>query len=583
MPPAPSFLSPSVVTHALRLHSSRSAPLVLALVVLANAGSTTITVDFTATANGEGLHTLTPGDVTLRLNGRSRAVTSLQLVRLGGGPIDPLPAPFRTNLPSVTARTILFVVDARSIRPGREALLREAVREFAAALEPLDRVALALLPYDGIVLDFTTNHTKFLQQAMALTGQATRTETPSDFACRSRVTLDSLRQLLVGLSGGVGPTTIVFVSSALSGPVRDALNTRFPGQCEVLSVLYQDIADAAVAARARLYVVEPEDAPATGANRAGLEHLAGVAQGQIIPLAGAGRSGLVRLVTETSTFYLLTFEATREERNGLPHRLEIRAVRPGVTIHAHREVFIPKIAANAPVIRRIAADLLADPRPYRDIPLRGTLYLARNLEAGTVTVIPLAEVPGPASDVESAAIGLYTADGRLVAQWASRPSEEVAVPVTSKFDVPVGRYRVRIAVVSSDGRAGVLDQDLDAVLEGRGPWQVSSLLLGLTREGGFTPRLQFTDEPVAIGMVEIYGPTSSSAMVSFELARSPEGPAIVSVPGTFTRTPDGSRVISTGALPIGGFLPGRWLVRAVITANGLPPLRVSRTLDKVAR
>jgi hypothetical protein len=108
-------------------------------------------------------------------------------------------------------------------------------------------------------------------------------------------------------------------------------------------------------------------------------------------------------------------------------------------------------------------------------------------------------------------------------------------------------------------------------------------MLGLSRGGRFVPTLQFADEPVAIGMVEVFGPTPAAGLVSFEIAQTLDGPALVTVPGTLTATSDPLRHVSTGALPIGGFGPGRWVVRAVVTPGGLSPLRVVRTLEKVAR
>lgn len=546
----------------------------------AGPGSTSITIDFTAREAGEPVHDLTAADLTLRVNGRPRTITSLQLVHLGGPALDVLPPAFATNRPTVAGRTILFVADWPSVRAGRETVLRNAVRAFARSLDPADRVALAAVPYDGLIVNFTTNHGEVMDRLIAGAGRALRAEGASEFACRSRVTLESIRGLLEGLSGGVGPTTVVLLSSALAGPVRDAPATRFPGQCELRPVLFQDVADAATAARARVYVVEPEDAPNSGAARAGLEHLAGVTRGELLTLAGATTDGLARIIDDTRTFYLLTFDAAPNERNGSRHRVELRSVRPSVSIDVHPEVFIPRASADMPVTRRIAADLLTDPRHFRDLTLRGTMYLSRDADAAKVRVVPMVE-PVDAAVLESAAIGVYAADGTLVAQWASAPGGPVNSPVAGALSVATGRYRVRVAATTKDGRAGVLDQDLDAILDGRGRWVVSSLVLGLSREGVFVPRLQFSNEPVAIGRVEIFGPAPPQGLVRFELARTPEGPAVVSVAGTLTPTDDPGRHISTGALPIGGFLPGRWIVRAVVAPEGVAPLRVYRTLEKV--
>lgn len=544
-------------------------------------GSASVTIDFTAREAGEAVHDLTAGDLTLRVNGRQRTITSLQLVHLGGRSIDVLPPPFATNRPTVAGRTILFVADWPSIRAGRETALRNAVRAFSRSLDPADRVALAVVPYDGLIVNFTTNHAEVIDRLMTGAGRALRAEGGSEFACRSRVTLEAIRGLLEGLSGGVGPTTVVLLSSALAGPVRDAPATQFPGQCELRPVLFQDVADAANMARARVYVVEPEDAPPSGAARAGLEHLAGVTRGDLLTLAGAGADGLLPVIEDTRTFYLLTFDAEPNERNGSRHRVDLRTSRPSVSIEVHPEISIPRAFTDAPITRRIAADLLTDPRHFRDLTLRGTMYLSRDVDTTKVRVVPMVEPVDATEVLESAAIGVYDADGTLVAQWASPPGGPVTSPIAGALSVATGRYRVRVAATTKDGRSGVLDQDLDAILDGRGRWVVSSLVLGLSREGVFVPRLQFSNEPVAIGRVEIFGPAPPQGLVRFELARTPEGPAIVSVAGTITPTDDPGRHISTGALPIGGFLPGRWIVRAVVAPEGVAPLRVYRTLEKV--
>jgi hypothetical protein len=573
----------SLMRHLLSLVLSVVAAGALATWPQAQAGpaSASVTIDFTAREAGELAQDLAATDLVLRVNGRPRAITSLQLVHLGGRPIDVVPPAFATNRPTVAGRTILFVADWPSIRAGRETALRNAVRAFSKSLDPGDRVALAVVPYDGLVVNFTTNHEDVMDRLTSGAGRALREEGSSEFACRSRVTLESIRGLLEGLSGGVGPTTVVLLSSAMAGPVRDAPANRFPGQCELRPVLFQDVADAATMARARVYVVEPEDAPNSGAARAGLEHIAGVTRGELLTLAGTGTDGLVRIVEDTRTFYLLTFDAQPNERNGSRHRLDLRATRPSVSITVQPEVFIHRVFADAPVTRRIAVDLLTDPRHFRDLTLRGTMYLSRDADAGKVRVVPLVEPVDADAVIESAAIGVYAADGTLVAQWASTPGVPVASPIAGALSVATGRYRVRVAATTHDGRAGVLDQDLDAILDGRGRWVVSSLVLGLSREGVFVPRLQFSNEPVAIGRVEIFGPLPSQGLVRFELARTPEGPAVVSVAGTITPTEDPGRYISTGALPIGGFLPGQWLVRAVVAPEGSSPLRVFRTLEKV--
>jgi len=69
---------------------------------------------------------------------------------------------------------------------------------------------------------------------------------------------------------------------------------------------------------------------------------------------------------------------------------------------------------------------------------------------------------------------------------------------------------------------------------------------------------------------------------ALELARDPEGPAIASLPLTLARAGE-SRVVATGAVPIGALPPGDYVVRGVVRLEDGTAGRVSRTLRKVAR
>ena len=85
--------------------------------------------------------------------------------------------------------------------------------------------------------------------------------------------------------------------------------------------------------------------------------------------------------------------------------------------------------------------------------------------------------------------------------------------------------------------------------------KISSIVLGLSRGGAFVPRLQFTDEPVAIGYVEMYGGDAGGKVTAtLELAATLNGPALVAVPlaiqgtGEIATSPKG-RFPSAPSLP----------------------------------
>ncbi|MDA1306686.1 MAG: hypothetical protein O2917_05430, partial [Acidobacteria bacterium] len=91
-----------------------------------------IAVDFTALGpDGLPVTDLTTADVTLRIDGRTRPITSLEYVSTTAD-APRVPPPFGTNAVTNNARTVLLVIDDETLRPGRETELREDIQKFLA-------------------------------------------------------------------------------------------------------------------------------------------------------------------------------------------------------------------------------------------------------------------------------------------------------------------------------------------------------------------------------------------------------------------------------------------------------------------
>ena len=143
-----------------------------------------------------------------------------------------------------------------------------------------------------------------------------------------------------------------------------------------------------------------------------------------------------------------------------------------------------------------------------------------------------------------------------------------------------GSYRLRVAAIDSTGRAGTVDDEVTAETAGSGPMRLSSLLLGLSRDGNFVPRLQFTTEPVAIGYVELYGAAAGSKVTAtLEVASTLNGPALTVVPLAIEAAGK-DRYVARGAIPIGALPAGDYSIRALIGLEGHPMTRVVQTLRK---
>jgi hypothetical protein len=197
-------------------------------------------------------------------------------------------------------------------------------------------------------------------------------------------------------------------------------------------------------------------------------------------------------------------------------------------------------------------------------------------------VIAVAEPVEPDVELGSLVAALFDADGKLVSNWSATAAEMHRRPVFGAMAAPSGAYRMRVAAVDSTGRSGTADYDVAADVASSGPLTVSSIVLGLSREGSFAPRLQFTTEPVAIGYVELFGaPAGAHVSAGLEIATTLNGPPLVRVP--LAIEPSGqNRYVAKGALPIGSLPAGDYLVRVLVALEGYPMTRVTRTLRKAA-
>jgi hypothetical protein len=348
-------------------------------------------------------------------------------------------------------------------------------------------------------------------------------------------------------------------------------------------------------ARAHFYVVQPEDVavPASlsretiagasfdGSDNpiAGLEHLSGVTGGHRLPMLTTRDNNLIRIARETTGYYLAAFVPDAAERNGRVQPVDVRVSRERVAVRVRPFATIPRPPArNARVPS--PADMLREARVFRDLPLRTATYPSQN-DAKTVKLLSVLEPVEPGVTLTAAAAGLVDDKGRLIRQWTATEEELKATPLIAAIAAPIGRYRFRMAATDSTGRAGSADYDVVAELLPAGSLTMSALVLGLSR-GGFRPMLLFSNEPVAIAYLELYGPTATVPTVAVELALSEDGPALLTVPGAISKTKDESRQFATAALPIGSLPAGDFVVRATVMVDG-KQARAMRTLRKQAR
>jgi hypothetical protein len=542
-----------------------------------------VSVSFLALGrDGRPITDLKSDEVQLRVDGRPRAIKSLQRIDAGGGgtaSAPALPAPYGSNgtteAGAISGRTIFLVINDTSFRPGNERLAKQSIEQFLGTLSPTDRVALITSPQPTIRVDPTTPAE--VRTALArVAGVAAPNLSEDEAACRTRETLESLRALFTSLASARTSTTVMFFSSGLSATTRTTGKMGMT-QCDLSTDHFQNVGAAAAAAGSHVYVIQGDLNVAQRSD--GLENLAGVVGAQVLLLAAATDNPLSKIATETSTTYVASFDPEPSERNGQVHRIELKLARPEVTSRSPAQLPIATATARTAKKNVNPRDMLREATAYRDLPLRVAGFVSRDT-GEKLKLVVVGEPIDSTTKLTAAVAGVYDAKGRL--SQSTVPSEALgAMPMMVAMVVEPGPHRIRLAASDSAGRSGAADYEINASLATAGSFKMSALLLG-TNQGGFKPMLEFKDEPAAFATFELYGKPPSTLPLKLELAATPDGPALQQVPPSGSGTKDPDRFIISGTFDLAALAPGDYAVRATVGSSETGGEgRVTRTLRKV--
>lgn len=220
------------------------------------------------------------------------------------------------------------------------------------------------------------------------------------------------------------------------------------------------------------------------------------------------RGAFERIVRENSAYYLLGYSPSNDRRDGTYRRLEVRVRRPGLTVRSRNGYTASADrttqAAQSPTASAsltAVTSAIASPLPVSGLPLRvfAAPYRGRSRNA---TVVLSIEVDGSQLDfvekdglfVEQVEIahGASDANGKRLpplrhsmALNLKRPTydrvKRDGLRVLSQMDLPPGRYQLRVAVGSSEGKAGAISYDLEVPDFSREPFTMSGLSMTSSR------------------------------------------------------------------------------------------------------
>jgi VWFA-related protein len=407
-------------------------------------------------------------------------------------------------------------------------------------------------------------------------------------------TVNTFRDLLSALRTVNSPNTLVLVTEGF------VLDDQHPS--------FMQINDLAAAARTSIYVLKLDEQifDITEARASeptvrfedrleksiGVEMLASSTRGSLFNIVNGGDYAFERIEKELSGQYLLGVETNPLDKDGKPHEINVQVNRRGVTVRSRRQLTMRPEDNRPRTARETVMASLTSPLPLSALPLRvATFALQGQGRDGKVQLLIHADIGLTYTSTRPVSLGYLFTDkqGRIVESQAAsarlKPMME-GVPSPLQFTggaaLPPGDYTLKIAVVDGD-LAGSLEHPVQATLMAAGSISLSELMVGGPVEPN-QPR-PTVGHTVSFGNVqaylEAYGAATKDLKVRYEIATSPDGPALLAadVPA---RAAGDERAIFNRTLPVRQLPPGNYMLRAVLTAeSGLAksPLNMLRAFE----
>jgi hypothetical protein len=322
-----------------------------------------------------------------------------------------------------------------------------------------------------------------------------------------------------------------------------------------------------------------------------------------------------RIVQENSSYYVLGYQPSNDRRDGRYRKIQVRVKRPGLQVRARRGYVAPrgrpqetKVAGSAGTSPALM-ELLNSPLPMAGLTLETTAAAFRGKTGGSVLVttqvdgrrFAFVETGGMfATNLELSLIavdrtGKVVAMDRNAIELKLKPDTYRMVAANgfrllSRFEVPTGRYQLRVAARESNaGVSGSVHTDLEVPDFAADPLTMSGIVVTSTSAGRVptarpdallkdvlaAPPVSdraFTPKDTIIGYVEIYdNRTSASDVIDVTATLTDASNRVVVRAVEERRAPDGTPGARTYAQPIemslGDAEPGQYRLRVEARAR----------------
>ena len=560
----------------------------------------------------------------------------------GAGAAAPAPPDgYSTNENSTAGRLIVIAVDQPNIRFGGALAINRAAGAFIDKLTPSDRVAVAGIGLGAPSTAFTSDRARVKQAISRMVGQkAPELRTTHNVALVEAIAIErgdagvlqgvlarecaglraqeaeicgldienearekgrnanqqgdetvrALTALFAGLRAIDAPKTLIFISE---GFIENENTARII-----------DLGAMAAAARTSVYALRLDTAmfdigsaraainpfADRQAQGAGLELLAGASRGALFNVTGTGEALFDRIASELSGYYLLAVESDSRDRDGKPHPIRIEVGRRGAVVRSRRQLVNAASDRPAPRSARAAAiAALNSPLIATALPVRLASFALQGPERDKVQLLIHADVGTdyPASKVVSVGYVITDAAGKVV---DNKTSDTRLLPVmtgvpsplqfTTGASLPPGDYTIKLAVAEGD-RAGSVEHLIHAALPAASGLTLSELMVGGPLEVGelLTPTIGYQINFGAVhGYLEAYGTKADGLTMEFEVATEPDAPALLNVDVPIHPVSE-TRAIFTRVLPTHALPPGKYVLRAILSAAGASVKTLTRGFE----
>lgn len=456
-------------------------------------------------------------------------------------------------------------------------------------------------------------------------------------AYNARALLESISNISTLLAGVSGRRkALLMFSEGIDYDITDFMN-----QQDAMTIINEtrDSVSAATRANVNIYAIDPrglstfaddgmEMQPPTDADPAFKLGITGmmdenrIAQDSLRTLA-EGTGGFAsltsndftpafdRIVDENSTYYVLGYYPTNDRRDGSFRKIDVRTSRPGATVQARRGYVAPRgkvpsakgIEAKAGTSPVLAATLNSPlqtgglPLSVYASPFRGeapNAIVALVTQTAPVQGMAFAQKDGKyTTKIEVSAIavdsqGKVRGGIRDTVDLSLRPETyerllQAGFRIQSRFEVPPGRYQLRVAVRESGGKIGSVYYDLVVPDFAKEPISMSGLVLtsalaGSVPTAGTIPEIKdalpgpptaartFSTRDELAVLAEVYdnqGPQSHRVEISASL-RASDGRVAFSTSETRSSTELGGRSGGygyTAIVPLRDLAPGLYVMR----------------------